>query len=878
MADLLDRLKTALADRYAIEEEIGAGGMATVYLAEDLKHHRKVAVKVLRPELAATLGPERFLREIEVAANLTHPHILPLFDSGDADGFLYYVMPYIEGESLRAKLAREGELPIAEAVKILREVVDALASAHKHGVVHRDIKPDNVLLSEKHAMVTDFGIAKAVSEATGREKLTTAGVALGTPAYMAPEQASASPHIDHRADIYAVVALAYELLTGRPPFTGTTPQMVLAAHVTETAEPVTKHRQAVPPVLAHFVMKCLEKKPSDRWQTAEELLAQLDAVATPSGGLTPTDTRPVQATARPVDKKRVAIGAVVVLGVVIGGVLLLPGREVEYRIGRTQQVTRASGMELDPAISPDGSMVAYAAGPQGQMQLYVRQLAGGRDIPLTEEVSGHHRWPKWSPDGSRIAFQTLGSSGWSIHVVPSLGGIPTPLVRPDSAGGQGAHSPAWSPDGSAIAYVVDGSLYTRPLAGGEATKLVDYSTISTDFPGGIHSPSWSPDGSRIAYVGGAFRYLFSPTIFGTIRISSLWVVLVAGGEPVRLTSGQAVEQSPTWTPDGESLLFVSNRDGKRDIHRVGVRKSGAPIGEPERLTTDLDAHTITLSQDGQRLAYSALTFRANVWSVAIPTSGSVSVSTAQPVTNENQVVEGIGVSRDGRWLAFDSDRSGNQDIFKMPAGGGEVQQLTTHASNDFRPVWSPDGSEIAFYSLRNGSRDIYVMSADAVTLQRVTNAPGQEVYPDWSPDGEQLVFSGGGSIRVVSRDDGRARWGETRKIADGNFPRWSPDGKLIAYVRQGGAYIIGSEGGDPRLLEQSAAFVRWSLDGGTLYFTNTDGIWSVPVGGGTARILVRFDDPSRRPSSLEFDTDGRRFFFMIEENESDISVLELLRN
>ena len=257
MSDHFARLKTALADHYTIEEELGSGGMATVYLAEDLKHHRKVAVKVLRPELAATLGPERFLREIEVAARLTHPHILPLHDSGDADGFLYYVMPYIEGQSLREKLANEGELTIAEAVKILREVVDALASAHKHGVVHRDIKPDNILLSEKHAMVTDFGVAKAVHEATGREKLTTAGVALGTPSYMAPEQASAEPHIDQRADIYAVGVLAYELLTGRPPFTGATSQMILAAHVMETPKPVTDHRTAVPPVLGELVMKCL---------------------------------------------------------------------------------------------------------------------------------------------------------------------------------------------------------------------------------------------------------------------------------------------------------------------------------------------------------------------------------------------------------------------------------------------------------------------------------------------------------------------------------------------------------------------------------------------------------------------------------------------
>ncbi len=210
MPDTFDRLKAALADRYAIERELGSGGMATVYLAEDLKHHRKVAVKVLRPDLAAALGPERFLREIEVAARLDHPHILPLHDSGEAQGFLYYVMPYVKGESLRDKLAAEGELPVSEAVRILRDIVDALAHAHREGVVHRDIKPDNVLLSDRHARVTDFGVAKAVSEATGRQALTTAGVPLGTPAYMAPEQAVADPHIDHRADIYAVGALAYE--------------------------------------------------------------------------------------------------------------------------------------------------------------------------------------------------------------------------------------------------------------------------------------------------------------------------------------------------------------------------------------------------------------------------------------------------------------------------------------------------------------------------------------------------------------------------------------------------------------------------------------------------------------------------------------------
>jgi tRNA A-37 threonylcarbamoyl transferase component Bud32 len=292
-----ERLRAALADRYTVEREIGSGGMATVYLAEDVKHHRKVAVKVLRPDLAAALGADRFLREIEIAAQLEHPHILTLIDSGEADGFLFYIMPYVQGESLRARLAREGELPISEAARILREVVDALAHAHASGLVHRDIKPDNVLLSGQHAVVTDFGVAKAVSEATGRQQLTTAGVALGTPAYMSPEQAAADPNVDHRADVYAVGALAYELLTGRPPFVGDTPQQVLAAHVTDTPDPVTRYRDTVPPGMADLVMRCLAKKPADRWQRIEELLPQLDSFTTPSGGITPTDTRPVHGTA-----------------------------------------------------------------------------------------------------------------------------------------------------------------------------------------------------------------------------------------------------------------------------------------------------------------------------------------------------------------------------------------------------------------------------------------------------------------------------------------------------------------------------------------------------------------------------------------------------
>ncbi len=292
---ILDRLNAALADRYTVERELGSGGMATVYLAEDIKHHRKVAIKVLREDLAASMGAARFLREIEIAAQLQHPNILPLLDSGDADGLLYYVMPYVAGQSLRERIDKEGELPVHEAARLIGEVVDALVEAHAHGVVHRDIKPDNVMLSGRHALVADFGVAKAISEATGRNTVTTLGVAVGTPAYMSPEQAAADPHIDHRSDIYAVGALAYELLTGRPPFVGATPQQVLAAHVTEAAEPVTKRRPAIPVPLETVIMRCLAKRPADRWQTAAELHAALEPFGTPSVGITPTQTAPVRA-------------------------------------------------------------------------------------------------------------------------------------------------------------------------------------------------------------------------------------------------------------------------------------------------------------------------------------------------------------------------------------------------------------------------------------------------------------------------------------------------------------------------------------------------------------------------------------------------------
>src|SRR5687768_1637553 len=278
MSELFDQLQLALGASYRIERELG-GGMSRVFVAEDLRLGRKVVLKVLPPELAGGVNVERFEREIRLAARLQHPHIVPLLAAGSAGDLPYYVMPYIEGESLRARLSRDGELPLAEAVRLLREVIDALDYAHRHGVVHRDIKPDNILLTGHHAVVTDFGVAKAVSNATADARLTSTGVALGTPAYMAPEQIAGEPNVDHRADIYATGSLAFEMVTGLQPFRGATTQAILAAHMTQSAPPPSALRQGIPPSLDTIVLRCLEKRPADRWQSAAEIIPLLDSTA-----------------------------------------------------------------------------------------------------------------------------------------------------------------------------------------------------------------------------------------------------------------------------------------------------------------------------------------------------------------------------------------------------------------------------------------------------------------------------------------------------------------------------------------------------------------------------------------------------------------------
>ncbi len=876
MSDSYSRLVAALSDRYRIERELGAGGMATVYLAEDLKHHRQVAVKVLKPDLAATLGADRFVREVEVAARLHHPHILPLYDSGEADGFLFYVMPYEEGQSLRERLQKETELPVRDVVRLLHDVADALTHAHQHGLVHRDIKPENVMLSGQHALVTDFGVAKAVSEATGRHQTTTAGVALGTPVYMAPEKATADPHVDHRADIYALGVLGYELLTGQPPFTGSSPQAVIAAQVTQAPVPVETRRPAVPPALAALIMRCLEKRPADRFQTAAELLPLLEALTSPSGGTTPLGTAPYQAMARR-PGRRLAYAAGVV--VVVALMAWLASRAFKsspptIEISNIRQVTREAEPEIHVAISPDGGEVAYESGYPGHTHIMVRDVSGGRPLPLTGDWGGAQVLPAWMPDGRSVVFQNLrttadhAAGSWKL---PRLGGQAVALDPADAAALTRGFTIVSHGD---TAYARDGA--------GRETLLR---------PGAVevHSPAVSADGRVLAYVVGNPRSVYD---WGNAAPSEIWI-LAAGGVPVPVTDSSSLNISPVWLPDG-TLLFVSNREGARDLYAVRLDGSGVPRGPAARLTTGLGAYTVSVAADGHTAAYDHFVVRRNIYTIRIPRSGSVSLREARPVTTGNQTIESVDLSADGKWIAYDSDIEGNQDIFVLSVAGGEPRQVTRDAGDDMVPDFSPDGREIAFHSARNGVRQIYTINTDGSGERQLTSGTEQLFNPAFSPDGLRIAYaSGSWSVYTIARESLAAPWQAPKRlpIDTGYAPRWSPDGGSLVYDIRGSGDGIGVYplAGTPRILTsaarsglQSLRWPEWSPDGRMIYFRalgpdGTEGVYEIDATGGVPRLLVRFDDPSMPAFGGAVLPGNGLFYFAVGEIQSDVYVMDLVR-
>ncbi len=871
MTEQIDRLKAALAGRYEIESQIGEGGMATVYLAHDVRHERQVALKVLRPDLAAALGPERFTREIRIAAQLQHPHVLPLHDSGEADGFLYYVMPYVRGESLRDRLTRSGELPIADAVKIIREIVDALAHAHEHGVVHRDLKPDNVMLSKRHALVMDFGVAKAVSEATGREQLTTAGVALGTPAYMAPEQATADPHTDHRADIYAVGVVAYELLTGSPPFSGPNAQAILAAHVMQEPDPVTAQRASVPAPLADLVMRCLAKKPADRWQSAEEMLTVLEGLTTTSGGMTPAQTRPVAAFRGRNRNAALIAAAIVGAGLVAAAGFLLGGSDggsdVPAPVDR--QVTFRGDVK-SVALARDGRTIAYQA-EEGR-SLIVQDLEGGGSntlVQLEDPTMGMNE-PYWGPDDSRVYFNLFDMQGRSdvIASVPRLGGpLRTeadllPLRRPNAffrgftaAGEYVITFGSWIYVGTApetLRWVTEDSLagdgaVLRVGAGGDMLVSV--------LP--------SPDGRWIAYG-----------MFGEATLLTGGLISRDGTQKTVLTEDESgfLPIALGWSAGGEAAYYPVRVGQGGNIVRVPIDLAeGVPSGGPTvvyRMGSDWGLPQV--ASEGT-LFYIGGSSSSNLKAIELTGAPRAAEYSTSMLTSGTAMNFSSALTPDGEMVIFERYTGAiGRDIYRRPTRGG-AERLVTHRSGYgivTLPAISRDGSHLAFFELNEEERAMLVVLD--ISTGRGTELPVAEgqLSLGWSPDGQQIATTGLAQDRLTlvnPRDSSEVTIAlecDTTCSFGGAPPVYSPDGGRVVLAGEAGLWIATLPDGQAvRITEGTDRSLTWTED--WIYFTREEAaesgkrypvIYRIAPEGGTPQLYTRLpEDCHTRELSLSLD-------------------------
>jgi len=868
--DTVNRLNTALAGRYRVERQVGEGGMSVVYLAEDLRHNRRVALKVLKPDVANTLGPERFVREVAIASRLAHPHVVPLYDSGEADGLLYYVMPFVEGESLRQRMARP--LPREEAIRLLSEVADALAWAHRQGIVHRDIKPENVMLSAGHAVVTDFGIAKAISLAADVDDEATAGVALGTPAYMSPEQVSADPGVDHRTDIYSFGILAYELLTGHTPFRGDTKAATAAAHLTKAPEPLPS-TAGIPPALADLVMRCLEKDPDHRPQHAVDLVHALERLR---GGIW--------------SRQAMRVGLVVGGGAVAVALLLVwfaTKPDISPLLGHATVIASGQDLEVSPEISPDGRWVAYSAGNSFRMSVWVRPSDGSRPIRLTTDTSVVTVQPRWSPDGTRILYGTREG----LWLVPAPNGGPPRRIA-EALPGQSFTSGAWSPDGSEIAVPIGDSLFILPVDGGPRRAVGAAREL--------HSCDWSPSARWIACVSGNSPYVRPGALLGNVATSVILLFNSSGGEAIPVTDGEYLHQSPSWGATDHELYYVSDIDGPRDAYLQHLTRSGSAEHPAHRITTELDAFTVDVSRDGTQMAYAVYTTQSNLWTLPIPRHGVVSDATARQLTFENQSIESMTVTRDGRWLLFDSDLSGNRDIYRMPLPEGEVERLTSDPGGEYAPEQSPDGRTVAYHAAAEGSREVFLLPLDNRVPQQITSTAAQEARPTWSPDGNRIAMVDlrlPGAVLVTTRDTA-GHWQAPVRVDSGGAapdfgcvpaPDWDDRGSALVYCYDGTIRVLHLGHGPTTVYAPRAAsddpVVDWTRAGvgsPTVFFrghrrSGEDGIWRVPLAGGAPELLVRFDDQTR-PSPLPgFAADRSDLYFTRSERQSDIRVATLER-
>jgi len=817
----LQKLNTSLAGRYAIEREIGAGGMATVYLARDIRHARPVALKVLSPELGAVIGVERFLAEIRVTAYLQHPNLLPLFDSGEVDGLPYYVMPFVDGESLRARLAREKQLPIDEAIRIAVSVAGALEYAHRHGVIHRDLKPENILLQSGQAVVADFGIALALSIAGGA-RVTQTGLSLGTPQYMSPEQATGERDLDARTDIHSLGAVLYEMLSGEPPYTGATAQVIIAKLLTDRPRRVSLLRATVPAHVEAALDCALAKLPADRFATAREFAEAI------SGSRVVPPTLGATAEAAPSASRRssrmtvVLPWAVAALAVVFAVWASRPQQAAPLSQARFRlMLGDASRIHTDVprtviGIAPDGSTIAYVGNVEGERRLFVRRL----DELQAREIPGslNARDPRFSPDGKWIGFIRGAVSGNVLCKVAVAGGPPIALL--DSVG-----SYSWGDDDVIVVHRLGpaGGLLRITAAGGTAHPVVR--PDSTSRPRVVyHAPHLLP-GSRIAIATRQqgqnleSRELVAVHIddgsiapLGLRGSNAMYVptghLLFSKGDgsiaavpfdarSLRVTGGEVPVLANVLTkplPDGAADIAISKNGTlvylESPIHPqlVLVDRKGRP--RPVREQRDEYAFP-RFSPDGKRIAMTIERgLASDIWILDL-TSSALSRLTSQGKSGFPEW------TADGRRIVWTSNpRSAPQGSTQRGDSSAQVWQL-------FAQPWDGTGAaDLLADSLRLADisptgdffvavsrtpdrlADIVMVRRDSPSARRLlASSPAQDWMPDISPDGRWLAYvsneSGQGQVYVQPTNGTGVR--RQISVGDGREPRWSRSGREVFY-------------------------------------------------------------------------------------------------
>ncbi len=791
----LERRAARLVDRYRIEGELGQGGMATVYLADDLRHGRKVAIKVLRPELAAVIGAERFLSEIRTTANLQHSHILPLHDSGTADSFLFYVMPFIEGESLRDRLSREKQLPISDAVRLTTEVASALDYAHRHGVIHRDIKPENILLHDGSALVADFGIALAASKAGGR--MTETGMSLGTPHYMSPEQAMGERDITARSDVYALGCVAYEMLTGDPPFTGSTAQAIVAKVMTERPAPIRRQRERVSESVEDAVLTALEKLPADRFASAAEFAAALSAPPGVRAGKS-SGRRTAEMPARRTAVLTVAgVGAAALALGTLTGLAMRPASERPAPAALFEISTPGVGFApfRTLSLSPDGSQLIYHTFETTIRGLQLRRLdqleprpiigsegasnpqisADGQEMLISQfgqtyraQVAGGGQWTLL-PDVPESSFNFIDEEGNVVYAGADGGiwrlprdGRPESLSLPDTASGERIQTLLDLLPGGQLALVGwnGGTGFSGPL-------------YALDLESGVRHPLLNVDVRGAAYAGRkTLVYVTADQMLHGIAFDPRR--LATSGEPVLL--GGPVDAMPLGNPRmtvSRTGLVAYVPRNSAELMEVGVDGRARPL-----LERRAEYHRPKYSPDGRSISVDIIDPSGrDVWVL------SLEQGTLSRATFDNDGHDAIW-SPDGRSLAYVASRDGRVVLLRSRLDGGAAEQLSTDAAAA-PGGWTSQGQLLAVTAGESGREGWNITLDSAGRLRPFITTRFSEGWPAVSPDGRWLAYATDASRRYevyIQPMDGSS--GRTQISLDGGLePEWSADGQTLYYRR-----------------------------------------------------------------------------------------------